>query len=419
MSRVCANATLVDNLCEIMENLLVVLSGCTSSRQQATANEHLVTLSKLLRKCELTDHPSIKSSMRSLIKQMPPVSHSVVLKVLLRCRYALSDECLADMPEGRTLRRDFPISPCVLFYAMRAPRVPRLRHTLWRLGSEHWDMFQFMNYVGKDVVLEKCNIRNRYQTMPLGFAFSADSYILWPLALLRRKLSSRNFLLACFAMSEDLYVSTTFNLNGRKNTAVTAELVSYIGRTPPDEPQWWERGSTWLRRYMQRCLAYGDCMQINCTGHIGVNIIAHRELRERRASVLSKLSNQGGEYMHLWILFWMDVLHNLSYNSWTSREVEIMRRCETHMRSSSRLIGHWVLFLVAASKVRPSTYGCAPLEAVLSYVDECSERVAHPSSLRCRVAYELASKQVNSPTYLNAHFQDIQMHLSPDRNSYV
>lgn len=88
-------------------------------------------------------------------------------------------------------------------------------------------------------------------------------------------------------------------------------------------------------------------------------------------------------------------------------EIAIMKKCENKIRHCSSELSHWVLFLLASSKLTFSQYNMVPLEDVSQYLSQCS-RVDNGHLYVCsKLLDELARNKRN--TYLNYYYNELHL----------
>lgn len=261
-----------------------------SSRGQDCVLRLFLSVSRLLKQCELTQHATLQIPMKSLVETIVCNTHfsisqrdAVLIEALLVCKYDLSKRFIRDIETSWRMRHQLPCTPCVVLFAMHTPNVPVVRHTLFKLGTEQWDMTHFMDYLGKDLVLEIANLKKSYSCIPNSFKFTTLDYEWWPLYLLNGMLNRKDFLLTCFAISEGLYTSTCFNMERRQTRAVSTDLSNYVANIDHEEPSWYECVSNWEQKASLRYMLYVKCIKLHFNRGVGMHhVVAHRELRTRR-----------------------------------------------------------------------------------------------------------------------------------------
>lgn len=352
MARIAPCDLFVREIFDIVNAMKIRASEPLQEIKQKALLKCMVMISKVVDQCNLTDTVVLKVVMDELVGAVLcntsfalPQRHKVVTEVLLRCRYSMSERLLLHAANSEKVRRALPSSPSVLLFATHVQNIPIFRYALHKLGALQWDMSLFMYYLGKDSVLERVHIKKFNSKIDNSFRFSKDSYLVWPMSLLRANLNKRDFLLACFAISEEVYVSTCLNLTSQKNINVTSDLIVHVKTISEERPKWHHSQSKWESQCRMKCLLYTNCLQMHCERVMGLDHFkAHQELRIRRAMMILKLCPLGGEYLNLWVRFWMDTIYNLFTDEWSSQEIELLQICEQKFQKTFPNISHWIFF---------------------------------------------------------------------------
>lgn len=170
---------------------------------------------RLLDICNLCNNEQVMSNVRELIDEtvmsqyLPSrVRHRTALEVVLRCRSKVNDKLIGQSCYHRRARMDLPNCPGLFMFSNRTPCNPCYRHLLLEFGKKQTDLHTFLSHLGRDVVLERINIKRRSWIPEGNFLYSNREYLRWPFHTIRKALNDRDFLMSCFSISEEIYTAT-------------------------------------------------------------------------------------------------------------------------------------------------------------------------------------------------------------------
>lgn len=406
----------IDMIFNVLALLVSKASKCCSTFEQNKLFELVRRTADMASQMEVVCMESITDRLSLLFelvlnnqKLQVPGRQLAVLEATLQCRLKLDKRLIRDMGEHYRFRMALPVSPAVLMYACNVPSHPWVRAALYRMGVTQWNAGQMLNYVGMDIILERALLRGDLRVMPDNFEYTVDSYSLWPLQSLSQTMSNVDFALACFAISEMVHCSSKFDQDNVRSQEACEHAIIHLREVQRDSKSWLELRSTWMKNATLRCKLYKHCFIVHGVPCFNSQSMRnHSKLRIGRAHALSSLHPGGREYIDLWVLFWQDVLYNLSYDSWKLEEMQVMREGERVMQLWRPTMNHWVAFLVATTKVEYHRVYTAHPTLVMTYLMECSPLSQETMALVITVLNELHEVRGTDGSYLHIHYKTMK-----------
>ena len=234
-------------------------------------------------------------------------------------------DCLYEHPK---LSKYLPTCLAVFLFTQEAHRGPKYRSLLHRASSKQWDIMQILNYLGRNMTLVRCMLRN-VRHLPRNFKYEQLSYQAWPMQQLVAWLRKDDLLIALFALSEYLYEESTTETCRSKMVLTAVDLSLALESIPEEKPPIISGVRSWKRKTRLKQLMYHRCLKVHAGREFGLcHFQAHQELRLRRLRVMLKLHPTGSEYLQLWLKLWTDIIHNVTYCRVAEEEIMLMRMCE-------------------------------------------------------------------------------------------
>lgn len=381
---------------------------------QATRN-----VVEMIHLCDLRDRDYLMSMTSNLLFAVASnrcldrrERSELALRGMLETKIAKWDRFFSDVTVTRRARDNLPFTSAVLMYAVGAPDSASTRLSLLEAGHLDWDVMELMKYLGRMAMLERVNLRRPSLIPDECFTYSRDRYLVWPMSRLRAELNDHEFLMACFAVSEDLFVSTCQERHNMHATSIHCAVTSSVMTLADQRPPWYSSKEKWKRKTRMRHAVMVHCLRVHGPDdNSAYSGVAHQELRIRRARMLLKLYPHGQEYVELWIRFWEDLLYNLCLRVNSEQEKDLMRQCEDKMRRAMPELSHWAFFLIAAYNIKFVPMSLVPIEVAIQHVTDCStDPIAAHSKFNCDLLHRLGEHQYGT-SYLATHVERLSAHL--------
>lgn len=306
-------------------------------------------------------------------------------------------------------RSSLPCCPAVFTFGTFPDDELVKRYYVGEFGSDQWSVLQVMEHLCGNAFLEKSSFKKIPSGMPPEFTFTGRGvHAQWSLGWLRQAVGDRDFQVASFVISENLFtvcVSNSPDCNANLNVALDREMSTMV----EDSPRWYESRTTWMRGAYARFLVCLRCLRVNTVRFTrSYRSSLHSNLRTRRCRYLLTVPASFPRYLEAWILYWKDILQNPRFNTWTDQETDLMQKSQRRMCAEFGSVGHWILFLVAASTVPHLSSSVASIPHVMLYLKHCSRIPPEQTPELQRLVWSLMSTgRAIDQSYLKFHQQAV------------